>query len=108
VSEPTLRLLQRRSVEPARYGAAALVAPDQVGAFKHVEMFEHRRQRHRKRRRQSRDGKFRLLAQARQHGTPGRIGQSGKDAVQMIGLIVNHQVKLRPKIRAVNRPLGVL
>jgi len=51
VSEPALRLLQRRGVEPARHRAAALAAPDQVGDLKHVEMFEHRRQRHRKRRR---------------------------------------------------------
>jgi hypothetical protein len=104
VCEPALRLLQRRGVEPARYRAAALAAPDQVGDFKHVEMFEHRRQRHGKRRRQRCDREFRHLAEASQHRAPGRIGQSGKDAVQVMRPIVNHKVKLSAKIRAVNRP----
>ena len=104
VSEPALRVLQRRGVEPARYRAAALAAADQVGDFKHIEMFEHRRQRHGKRRRQSGDREFRHLAEASQHGAPGRIGQGGKDAVQVMGLIVNHKVKLRPEIGAVNTP----
>jgi hypothetical protein len=108
VSKPALRFLQRRSVEPARYRAAALAASDQAGDLKHVEVLEHRRQRHRKRLCQRGDGEFRRLGEARQHGAPGRIGQSGKDAVQVIGLIVNHEVKLRPKIRAVNRrPRGL-
>jgi len=102
MSEPALRPLQRRGVETTRYRAAALAAPDQVGDFKHVEMFEHRRQRHGKRRRQSGDGEFRGLAETDQHGAPCRIGQGGKDAVQVMGLIVNHKVKLRAKIHAVN------
>jgi hypothetical protein len=106
VSEPALRLLQRRGVEPARHRAAALAAPDQVGDFKHVEMFEHRRQRHGKRRCQGRHREFRRLAEASQHGAPGRVGQSGKDAVQVMGLIVNHEVKLSAKIRAVNSVAG--
>jgi hypothetical protein len=73
VSEPALRFLKRRRIEPARYRAADLAAPDQVGDFEHVEMFEHRRQRHGKRRRQSGDGEFRHLTEASQHGAPGRI-----------------------------------
>jgi hypothetical protein len=85
MSEPALRLLQRRGVESARHRAAALAAPDQVGDFKHVEMFEHRRQRHGKRRRQGRDREFRHFAEASQHGAPGRIGQGSKDSVQVIG-----------------------
>ena len=94
MGEPALGLLQRRGVEPARYGAAALAAPDQAGDFKHVEMLEHRRQRHGKRRGQRGDGEFRRLAEASQHGASGRIGQGGKDAVQVAGLKVNHEVKL--------------
>lgn len=102
MGEPTLRILQRRGVEPARNRAAAFAAADQAGDFKHVEMLEHRRQRHGKRLRQSRDREFLRLAKAGQHGAPGWIGQGGKDAVQVIGPIVNHQVKLEGKIRFVN------
>jgi hypothetical protein len=101
VGEPVLRLLQRGGIEPARYRAAALVAPDQAGALKHVEVLEYRRQRHGKRLGQRGNGEFRRLAQARQHGAPGRIGQGGKDAVEVTGLIVNHKVKLWRKIRSV-------
>jgi len=104
MSKPALRLLQRRGVEPARYRAAAFVPADHASDFKHVEMLEHRRQRHGKRRRQSGDREFRRLAETGQHGAPRRIGQGGKDAVQVMGLIVNHKVKLRVKIDAVNRP----
>jgi hypothetical protein len=94
VGEPALRVLQRGGIEPARYRAAALVAQDQAGAFKHVEVLEHRRQRHGKRRGQRGDGEFRRLAEAGQHGAPGRIGQGGKEAVEVMRLIVNHRVKL--------------
>ena len=90
VSEPPLRLLQRRSVEPARYRAAALAAPDQTRDLKHIEMLEHRRQRHRKRLRQGGDGEFRHLAKASQHRAACRIRQGRKDAVEAVGLIVNH------------------
>jgi hypothetical protein len=92
VGEPALRLLQRGGVEPARHGAAALAALDQAGDFEHVEMLEHRRQRHGERLGQRGDGEFRRLAEAGQYGAPRRIGQSGKDAVEMAGLIVNHKV----------------
>ena len=102
VSEPALRVLQRRGVEPARYRAAAFVPSDQAGDFKHVEMLEHRRQGHGKRRCQSGDREFRGLAETDQHGAPCRIGQGGKDAVQVMGLIVNHKVHLRGKTRVVN------
>jgi len=94
VSEPALRLLQRRGVEPARYRAAAFVPADQAGDFKHVEMLEHRRQRHRKRLGERGDGEFRRLAEASQHGAPGRIGKRGEDAIKVVRLIVNHQVNL--------------
>jgi hypothetical protein len=90
VGEPALRLLQRGGVEPARYRAAALAAPDQAGDFKHVEMLEHRRQRHGKRLGQHGDGEFRRLAEAGQYGAPRRIGQGGKDAVEVVRLTVNH------------------
>jgi len=103
MAEPALRLLQRRCVEPARYRAAALAAPDQAGDLKHVEMLEHRGQRHGERRRERRDGEFRRRAEASQHGAPSRIGQGGKDAVQAMGVIVNHEVYLRVKIHFVNR-----
>jgi hypothetical protein len=89
-----LRILQGASIEPARHRAAALAAPDQADALKHVEVLEHRRQRHGKRLGQRRDGELRRLAEARQHGAPGRIRQGGKDAVEVARLIVNHQVKL--------------
>jgi len=74
VGEPALRLLQRRGVEPTRYRAAALVAPDQAGDFKHIEMLEHGRQRHAKRRGQRGDGEFRRRTEAGQHSTPRWIG----------------------------------
>jgi len=102
VGEPALGLLQRHGVEPARYGAAALAAADQAGDFKHVEMLEHRRQRHRKRLGQRGDGEFRRLAEASQHGAPGRIGKGGEDAIQVVWLMVNHKVNLRGKICFVN------
>jgi hypothetical protein len=102
MTEPALGLQQRRSVEPARYDAAAFAAPDQARDLKHVEMLEHRWQRHRKRLRQGGDREFRRLAKTSQHRAPGRIGQRRKDAVQAIGLIVNHKVKLEGKIRLVN------
>jgi len=73
MAKPALRLLQRRCVEPARHSAAALAAPDQAGDFKDVEMLEDRRQRHGERRRESGNGEFRRLAEASQHGAPGRI-----------------------------------
>ena len=90
MGEPALCLLQRRGVEPARYRAAALATPDQTGDFQHVEMLEHCRQRHGKRLSQRGDGEFGHLAEAGQHGAPGRIGQGGEDAVQVARLIVNH------------------
>ena len=90
MGEPALGLLQRRGVEPARYGAAALAAPDQAGDFKHVEMLEYCRQRHGKRLGQRGDGEFRHLAEAGQYGAPGRIGQGGEDAIQVGRLTVNH------------------
>jgi hypothetical protein len=90
VGEPLLRLLHRGGIEPARHRATALAARDQAGAFQHVEVLEHGRQRHREGRGQRGDGEFRRLAKARQHGPPGRIRQGGKNAVEAIGLIVNH------------------
>jgi hypothetical protein len=92
--EPTLRLLHRGGVEPARYGAAALVAGDQPGGFEHVEVLEHRGQRHGKGLCQRGDGEFRRLAEAAEHSAPGRIGQGGENAIEAVGLIVNHRVKL--------------
>jgi hypothetical protein len=92
VGKPALRLLQWGGIEPARDGAAALAALDQAGDFEHVKMLEHRRQRHGKRLGQHGDGEFRRLAEAGQYGAPRRIGQGGKDAVEVAGLIVNHQV----------------
>jgi hypothetical protein len=102
VGEPALRFLQGRRIEAARYGAAAFVTPYQAGDFKHVEMLEHCRQRHGKRLGQLGDGEFWLVAQAGQHRAAGWIGQGGKDAVKVMRLIVNHQVKLRGKIPGVN------
>jgi hypothetical protein len=90
VREPLLRLLHRGGIEPARHRAAALAALDQAGAFQHVEVLEHGRQRHGKRLGQRGDGEFRRFAKARQHGTAGRVREGRKDAVQTIGLIVNH------------------
>ena len=90
MGEPTLRFLHGGGVEPARHGAAGLATQDQAGAFEHVEMLEHRRQRHGERFRQRRDGKFTRFAQARQHGTPGRVRERREDAVEEMGLIVNH------------------
>ena len=94
MSEPTLCLLQWSGVEPAGYCAPALVPLDQPDAFKHVEMLEHSRQRHGKRLGQCGDREFRRLTQAGQHGAPRRIGQSSKDSVEELRLIVYHLVKL--------------
>ena len=82
--EPVLRFLHRGGVEPARHGAPGLVSFDQAGAFEHVEVLEHRRQRHRERLRQGGDGKLGLFAQARQHGAAGRIGQRGKGSIKIL------------------------
>jgi hypothetical protein len=90
MSKPALRLLQRPGVEPAGHRAATLAAPDQARDLKRIKMLEHRRQRHCKRLRQGGDGEFRRLAEADQHGAPGRIRQGRKNVVQAVGVIVNH------------------
>jgi hypothetical protein len=90
MGEPALRFPQRRGVEPARYRAAAFAPFDQAGNFQHIEMLEHRRQRHREGRGQRGDGKFRRFTETGQHGAPGRIGQGGEDAIERVRLIVNH------------------
>jgi len=55
-------------------------------------MFHDRRQRHRKRLRQLADREVRLLAQPRQQGAPGRIGERSERAVERGVLILNHTV----------------
>jgi hypothetical protein len=97
-----LRFLHRGGIEPARHGAAALVAPDQAGALQHIEVLEHGRQRHGERLGQGADGEFGRLTETGQHGAPGRVRQGGKDAVEAIWLMVNHQVKLWREIDRVN------
>jgi len=92
--EPAQRLRHRGGVEPARDAAPALAAPDQPRIVEHVEMLEHRRQRHGKGFGERRDAKLLGLAQPGEHRAPGRIGKRGKDAVEAVRLIVNHQVKL--------------
>ena len=60
-----------------------------------VEVLENRRQGHGKWRGELGNGKVGFFAQACQHGTPGRIRESGENAVETIGPIVNHKVNLR-------------
>ncbi|SRR5579871_1070764 len=93
--EPALHLLEWPGVKPARHDATALVAADEAGDLKHVEMLEHGGQRHGKRLSQGGDRKFRRLAKTGQHGASRGVGQRRKDAVKAIGsLIVNHKVNL--------------
>jgi hypothetical protein len=74
MDEPTLGLLHRGGVEPARHGAAALTTGDQTDALQDVEVLEHRGQRHGKGLRQCGDREFRRLAEAGKYRAPGRIG----------------------------------
>jgi len=90
--EPLHRLLHRAGGEPARHGAAGLLARDQPCVRQHIEMFHDRGQRHRKWLRQfaHRDGV--PAAEPRQQCAPRRIRQRGEGAVQNRIVILNHTV----------------
>ena len=96
-NEPKHRLLHGRGRELACDFAPGLVARDQAGIGKHVEMFHHRRQRHFERLRQFADGDAVLFVEPRQQCAPGGIGERAEHAVERGGLggvlILNHEVK---------------
>lgn len=60
-------------------------------------MLHDRGQGHRERFRQFADGDAIASFQFGQQRAPRRIGDSGKDAVQLVGRIVNHMVKYKRK-----------
>ena len=90
--EPVHRLLHRLRGEPARDRATGLLAHDQACIREHVEMLHDRRQRDWKRRGQLAHRQAVPLAEPREKGTPRRIGQRRKRAVERLTLILNHKV----------------
>jgi hypothetical protein len=90
--EPVHRLLHRAGGQPARHGTTDLLARDQAGIIKHIEMLDDRGERDRKWLRQFADGKAFTVAEPRQQRAPRRIGKRGERTIQCFILILNHQV----------------
>jgi hypothetical protein len=88
--EPADRFLHGLGIEPARHRAAGLAAGDQAGIGEHLEVFHDGRQRHRERPCQFADRHVRLLAQLRQQGTPGRIGERREGGAEAVGRLDLH------------------
>ncbi len=94
-AEPFHGLLHRGRGQAARHCAACLGLGDQPRVRKHIEMLHDRGQRHVERFRKFADGDALASLQFCQQRAPGRVGDSGKHAVQAVGRIVNHVVKYR-------------
>ena len=93
--EPLVGLFHRFGAQAARDGAAGLVANDEAGVREDVEMFHHRRQRHRERFGEFADRNGVHLTEARQQCAPCGVGESRESAVEIGFVIVNHLVKYR-------------
>jgi hypothetical protein len=90
--QPIHRLLHRAGGQPARHRASDLLACDQAGIIKHIEMLDDRGKRDRKRLRQLADREALAIAEPRQQRAPRRIGKRSEGAVQGFVLILNHTV----------------
>src|SRR3954468_8115326 len=88
-TDPLLDRLQRGRLEPAGPHAGDLLPADEPAGLEHLEVLDHRRQRHRQRARELAD-RGRSVAQPLDDDPPARIGQRLEDA---IGLILKHPPK---------------
>jgi len=75
--------------------ATILLAANETGIRKYIEMLHDGRQRHRERLRELTHGKAVFVAQPGKQCPPGRIGQRRKCSVKVWSLIVNHLVKYK-------------
>ena len=74
------------------HGAPSLGALDQAGSRQHVEMLDHRRQRHLEASGNLRDRQFAVLCEPVEDGAPGRVSQRAKGAIELDIAKVNHMV----------------
>src|SRR5579863_5439437 len=89
--EPFVGRGERASLDGACAHTASLARPDPAAAFEQADVLHERRQRHSEGPCELRDAR-RAPAQPRQHGAPGRIGQSLKDAVEPLRTL-SHEAK---------------
>src|SRR5258708_6427240 len=84
VLQPIRGILERRRIEAARAPLRVSAAADEPGALQHLEMLRDGRQTQVERLGQRGD---RCLArdQSRQNGAPGRVGERGESAAELIG-----------------------
>ena len=103
--EPLVGAFHRFGAQAAGDCASGFVADDETGVRQDVDVFHHRRQRHRERLGEFADRNRVGFAQAREQCAPGRVGEGRESAVQILGFvlrsIVNHLVKYRGKVRRV-------